>query len=92
MVYNTYNKEKIINFAKNSDHLFIEAAFLENDRDMAKNKYHLTANQAGKLAGKAGVKQYSIFHFSPRYTGKEYLLFEEAQNAYEKYKRTTGEI
>jgi len=86
VVYNNYNKEKIIEFAKNSDHLFIEAAFLENDRDMAEKKYHLTARQAGKLAGKADIKQYTLFHFSQRYTGKEYLLIEEARAAFEKYK------
>jgi ribonuclease Z len=90
VVYNNYNKEKIIEFAKDSDHLFIEAAFLENDRDIAEKKYHLTAHQAGKLAGKANVKQYTIFHFSPRYTGKEHLLIEEAQAAFEKYKVITG--
>lgn len=38
VVYSDRNKEKIIGFAKNSDHLFIEAAFLENDRDMAEKK------------------------------------------------------
>ncbi|MDL1969109.1 MAG: ribonuclease Z [Deltaproteobacteria bacterium] len=86
VVYSKSNKEKIIEFAKNSDHLFIEAAFLENDRDMAKKKYHLTARQAGGLAGKSNSKQYSLFHFSPRYTGKEYLLIEEARTAFEKYK------
>ena len=90
VVYSKYNKEKIIGFAKNSDHLFIEAAFLENDRDMADKKYHLTARQAGRLAGEANIKQYTIFHFSPRYTGKEYLLIEEARAAFEKYKVTTG--
>lgn len=86
VVYSKYNKEKIIEFAKNSDHLFIEAAFLENDRDMAEKKYHLTARQAGRLAGEANIKQYTLFHFSPRYTGKEYLLIEEARTAFEKYK------
>lgn len=85
VVYNNYNKKKIIEFAKNSDHLFIEAAFLENDKDIADKKYHLTARQAGRLAGKANIKQYTLFHFSPRYTGKEYLLIEEAQTAFEKY-------
>lgn len=86
VAYSKYNKEKIIEFAKNSDHLFIEAAFLENNRDMADKKYHLTARQAGRLAGEANIKQYTLFHFSPRYTEKEYLLIEEARAAFEKYK------
>lgn len=86
VVYSKYNKEKIIEFAKNSDYLFIEAAFLENDRNMADKKYHLTARQAGRLAGEANIKRYTLFHFSPRYTRKEYLLIEEAREAFEEYK------
>ncbi len=83
VVYSKSNVEKIVEFAKNSDHLFIEAAFLEKDRDIAKRKYHLTARQAGTLAGKAMVKQFTLFHFSPRYTGKERLLEKEARDAFE---------
>jgi ribonuclease Z len=82
VVYSDSNNEKIAAFAKNSDHLFIEAVFLDKDRDMAKQKYHLTARQAGELASKAGAKQFTIFHFSPRYLGQENLLYQEAADAY----------
>ncbi len=82
---NNNNAEKIIALVKNSDHLFIEAAFLEKHRDTARNKHHLTAAQAGTLAGRAGVKQLTPFHFSPRYTGQENLLYSEAMAAFEKY-------
>ncbi len=30
----------------------------------------------------AGVRQFTIFHYSPRYTGQEDLLTEEAIRAY----------
>lgn len=76
------NVKKIVDLAKNSDQLFIEAAFLEKDKDIAKKKYHLTARQAGCIANMARVKQFSVFHFSPRYRGMEHLLFGEAQGAY----------
>lgn len=82
--YNDSNAGKIAEFAKDSDHLFIEAAFLDKHKDIAKQKHHLTARQAGHLAGKAGVKQFTTFHFSPRYKGEEYLLQEEAMEAYKK--------
>ena len=83
VVYNKSNVEKIVEFAQDADHLYIEAAFLEKNKDIAENKYHLTARQAGYMAGKARVKQFTLFHFSPRYTGQELLFTKEAQQAYE---------
>ncbi len=83
VVYNSENKERIVALAKDSDHLFIEAAFLEAHKDIAFEKKHLTARQAGILAAMARVKQFTIFHFSPRYTDQANLLQEEARQAYE---------
>ena len=76
------NIDKIVDLAKGSDQLFIEAAFLETHRDIAEDKFHLTAWQAGTLAAMANVRQFTIFHYSPRYTGQEDLLTEEAIRAY----------
>lgn len=76
------NADRIISFAKDSDMLFIEAAFLEEDRELAYQKYHLTARQAGMIAGMARVKQFFLFHFSPRYTEQVPILQEEAIGAY----------
>ena len=76
------NIQKIIELAKDADHLFIEAVFLEQHKSIAKKKYHLTARQAGYIAAASGVKQFTIFHHSPRYHGKEHLLQEEAMNEY----------
>ena len=58
-------------------------AFLDNNRAMAKKKFHLTARQAGELAAKSGASQFTVFHFSPRYIGQESLLYQEAAEAYE---------
>ncbi|MCK4390333.1 MAG: ribonuclease Z [Desulfobacterales bacterium] len=82
VVFSPENAEKIVDFARNADHLFIEAAFLDADLDIARNKYHLTAKQAGILARKAGVKQFTPFHFSPRYAHTAHLLQEEARRAF----------
>ena len=83
VAYSDANEEKIVEFAKDANHLFIEAAFLDKDRAMAKEKFHLTARQAGGLAAKSGAKQFTVFHFSPRYLGQESLLYQEATEAYE---------
>jgi len=82
VVYSKSNVEKIVSFAQDSDQLFIEAAFLEQHRDIAEQKCHLTAWQAGSIAAKARVKQFTPFHFSPRYIGQAHLLQKEAMDAY----------
>ena len=82
VVYSDANRKKITDLARDSDHLFIEAVFLDRDHDLGQKKYHLTARQAGELAAEAGARQFSIFHFSPRYTDRENLLHEEAREAY----------
>lgn len=79
--YNGANLEKILALAKDADHLFIEAAFLEQDRDLALQKHHLTARQAGEIAGLAGVKRFTLFHFSPRYQLPEQVFYDEATAA-----------
>lgn len=79
------NLEKMVRLARGADHLFIEAAFADAHAAIAARKYHLTAAQAGAVAGLAEVKQLTVFHFSPRYSGRETLLHEEAAAAYEKY-------
>jgi ribonuclease Z len=82
VVFSKANIENIVDLAYGSDHLFIEAAFLESHRHIAEDKYHLTAWQAGTLAAMAEARQFTIFHYSPRYTGQEELLIEEANRAY----------
>ncbi len=84
VVYSDSNKDKIVKLARDSDHLFIEAAFMDKDRKIARDKGHLTARQAGDLAARSDAKRFKIFHFSPRYTDQESLLYREARQAYEK--------
>ncbi len=76
------NLEKVIPFAENADQLFVEAAFLEADRQAADEKRHLTARDAGRIAGLCGVKQYTLFHYSPRYTDRAGEIEREAEEAF----------
>lgn len=78
------NLEKAVDLARGADHLFVEAAFLDRDGKIAKAKCHLTAKEAGTLARKAGVKQITLFHFSPRYTDLEEEIRREAMEAFGK--------
>ncbi len=79
------NIEKIIDFARHSDHLFIEAYFLEKDRDIAAAKKHLTARQAGEIAGRAAARRVTTFHYSPRYRECRADLEAEARTAYQQH-------
>jgi ribonuclease Z len=85
VLYNESDAAKMIRLAKDSDHLFIEAAFSDKDKELARQKCHLTARQAGEIAGIAHAKQLTVFHFSPRYTGMEALLYEEAESAFKTF-------
>jgi ribonuclease Z len=77
------NREAIVKLAKDSDHLFIEAAFLHRERDRAAATHHLTARQAGELAALARARHFTLFHFSPRYEGREAQFVQEAREAYQ---------
>jgi ribonuclease Z len=68
--------------AKGAELLYIEAPFLNEESEMAANKYHLTAHQAGRLAASAGVKRLVTFHYSPKYRGMEEILRTEAWKAF----------
>ncbi len=81
-VYSEENIHRIVELARMSDIIFIEACFLQEDADMAARKYHLTAMQAGSLARMAGAKKIAIFHYSPKYKGYGNLLMEEAMKAF----------
>jgi ribonuclease Z len=76
------NLDKIAAFCRDVDHLFVEAAFSDRHREVALQKLHLTARQAGELARRCRVKQYSLFHYSPRYSDCPEILEEEAARAF----------
>ncbi len=76
------NRRRVRMLAEGSDHLFIEAGFLERDREVAREKYHLTAREAGEWAKVSGVKAFTLFHFSPRYRDREKDLRQEALAAF----------
>ncbi len=81
-VFNRENANRIVELAAGSELLFIEATFLDEEREKAGHKYHLTARQAGILARRAGVKRLQIFHFSPKYKGVGEQLTAEALEAF----------
>ncbi|MBX3237503.1 MAG: hypothetical protein KF814_15240 [Nitrospiraceae bacterium] len=80
--YDPENEARIVELARDSDIFYCEAPYLDSDADKARERYHLTAKQAGTMARKAGARELIVFHFSPRYTGQGERLEREAVEAF----------
>jgi len=63
-----------------ADALTIEATYLEDEAEMARDFGHLTAAGAARLARAAGVKQLYLTHLSRRYRERDIL--DEAQRIF----------
>jgi ribonuclease Z len=77
------NELRMIDLCRGANHVFIEAAFLHCDRDIAARKHHLTARQAGTIAARSGAQKLTICHLSPRYEGRADRLEAEAAAAFD---------
>jgi ribonuclease Z len=80
--YDEDNEAKIVALAGGADLFYCESPYLEVDADKARERYHLTARQAGLMARKARVRELVVFHFSARYTGRGAALEREALEAF----------
>ncbi len=56
-----------------ADLLAIEATYLDEEQELARNHGHITARAAARLAQKSGVKHLVLHHISRRYHAKEIL-------------------
>ena len=82
-VLNEKTEKDMITLARGSDLLFIEASFLDKDRKRARERCHLTAAQAGRLARQAGAKRMIPIHFSPKYSRNPEIIEQEAREAFQ---------
>ncbi len=90
IAFSPENIDKIIDLASDCHQLYIEAAFLDQDRSTAREKYHLTARQAGRIAGMLAAKKVIPFHFSPRYMDRTALLEAETVQAFKETRKEIG--
>lgn len=79
---NNSNIKKIIEFVRNSDTLYCEAYFLDEDRDRALERFHLTAKTTGLIAREAQVKHLVAMHFSPKYRSYQETPGDEAMREF----------
>lgn len=80
VVGDTGKINNLVEICKDADAVVIEATYLDEEADMAKQFSHLTARMAAELAIKAGVKKLILTHISRRYRGKDVLA--EAQSVF----------
>jgi ribonuclease Z len=76
------NRRALVKLISGADLLFIEAAFAEHDRELARERGHLSTRAAGEIARAAGVRRVEAFHFSPRYEGEEARMLDEVNRAF----------
>lgn len=79
-VVDTSENDNIVDLAKKSDLFICEATFLNELKEKANERGHLTAKQAGALAKEAKVKKLIITHFSQRYPVSKPLVNEARGN------------
>jgi ribonuclease Z len=65
--------DDLVEVARGADALVIEATYLEEEREIAREFGHLTAAQAAHLAREAGVRQLFLTHISRRYSVRQVL-------------------
>jgi ribonuclease Z len=68
--------------AEDVDMLIIESTFLDTDAELAAERKHLTAGQAGAVAAAGKVRHLVLTHFSERYRAEDEHLFGEQAAAH----------
>jgi ribonuclease Z len=71
----------LVEHCRGADALVIEATYMQEEADMARQFSHLTAGMAAELARQAGVRQLILTHLSRRYREKD--VQREAQAIFE---------
>ena len=72
--------DNLVEYCRDADLLVIEATYIQEEAEMARDFAHLTARQAAELAIQAGVKNLVLTHISRRYREREVL--SEARNVF----------
>jgi ribonuclease Z len=63
--------QELLDVCRDADTLVIEATYLEEEADMARDFAHMTARQAAQLALQTGVKHLILTHISRRYRERD---------------------
>jgi ribonuclease Z len=81
VIGDTGETANLMEVCQEADTLVIEATYLEEEAEMARQFGHMTARRSAELALQSGVKQLILTHVSRRYREKDVLA--EAQTVFE---------
>ncbi len=81
-ILDTVENKNTVPIAKNSDLLICESNFDSGLSDKAKQRKHLTARQAGKIAKKSKSKKLILTHLSQRYDKDPKEILDEAKKVF----------
>jgi len=73
--------DSLVNLLQGVDGIVMEATYLDEEKDMARQFAHLTARQAAEFAKQVGAGKLILTHLSRRYRDKDVLT--EAQSVFE---------
>ncbi len=76
------NISRAVDLAGDSDTLYIEAFFLDEESERALKRKHLTAKCAGMIAREAGVRSLELIHISTKYVSMPEKIMEEAMREF----------
>ncbi len=82
VIMDTGMNKQVIPFVKNSDVLICESSFGEDMKNFAKERYHLTAKQAGEIAKKSKSKKLVLVHISQRYEKDLKVILNQAKKEF----------
>lgn len=81
-IFDTGYCKEAVKLAQNADLVIAEATYTNEHAHFAKERDHLTAEQAAKIAREAGAKKLFLTHISRRYQGKEEQVLKEAKKIF----------
>ena len=84
LVFSKKNIQKIKKIANDISVLYIESTFLNKDHLRAKERFHLTARQAGYIAKILNAKKVYPMHISPINMGKYQIVKKELYNEWKR--------
>ncbi len=77
--------EEAVKIIKNCDTIVCESQYLEDEKHLAEQNFHITGSQAGKIAADAEADKLILFHVSDRYRGDDFLaMLDEARVVFPK--------
>jgi ribonuclease Z len=86
IVLDTAYCDSCIAAAKDADLLISDSTYASDLKEKAREYEHLTAEDAGRIAKKAKVKELILSHISQRYKNKEEILLKEAKRIFKNTK------